>query len=173
MNVVQDCCCCCLITQSCLTLCNPMDCSPPGSSVHEILQARILECVAISFSRGSFQPRDWTCVSASPELAGVFFASWATWEAPHPRVLSPKTHNPSPTRGKKQRNPNQGTVFIVSEQYSSKLSRSSKRRKVWDKVRLEGSKETWLLMRCGVLDGSWNRKWKRKNQSSQNSLDFR
>ena len=43
--------------QSCLTLCNAMDCSPPGSSVHGILQARILEWVAISFSRGSSRPR--------------------------------------------------------------------------------------------------------------------
>ena len=41
------------VAQSCLTLCNPVDCSPPGSSVHGILQARILEWVAISFSRGS------------------------------------------------------------------------------------------------------------------------
>ena len=41
-------------------LCNPVDCSPPGSSVHGILQAKILEWVAISFSRGSFWPRDWT-----------------------------------------------------------------------------------------------------------------
>ena len=46
--------------QSCLTLCDPMDSSPPGSSVHRILQARILEWVAISFSRGSSQPRDQT-----------------------------------------------------------------------------------------------------------------
>jgi len=44
----------CLVTQSCLTLCHPMDCSPPGSSVHGILQARILEWVAIPFS----PPRD-------------------------------------------------------------------------------------------------------------------
>ena len=43
-----------LISQSCPTLCHPMDCSPPGSSVHRILQARILEWVAISFSRGIF-----------------------------------------------------------------------------------------------------------------------
>ena len=42
-----------LVIQSCLTLCDPMDCSPPGSSVHGIPQARILEWVAISFSRGS------------------------------------------------------------------------------------------------------------------------
>ena len=45
-----------LVSQSCPTLCNPMVCSLPGSSVHGILQSRILECVAISFSRGSSQP---------------------------------------------------------------------------------------------------------------------
>ena len=49
--------------QWCLTLCDPMDCSPPGSSIHEILQARILEWVAMPLSRGSFQPRDRTDVS--------------------------------------------------------------------------------------------------------------
>ena len=49
--------------QSCPTLCNPMDCSPPGSSVHEILQATILEGVAMPSSRGSSPPRDWTRVS--------------------------------------------------------------------------------------------------------------
>ena len=53
----------CLVTQSCLTLCNPMDCSPPGSSVHGILLARLLEWVTISSSRKSSQPRDRTCVS--------------------------------------------------------------------------------------------------------------
>ena len=64
-----------LVTQSCLTLCDTMDCSPPGSSVHGILQARILEWVAISFSRGSSQPRDWTQVSC---IAGRRFTDWAT-----------------------------------------------------------------------------------------------
>ena len=49
--------------KSCPTLCDPVDCNPPGSSVHGILQARILEWVAISFSRGSSQPRDQTRVS--------------------------------------------------------------------------------------------------------------
>ena len=53
-----------LVTQSYQTLYNPMDCSPPGSSVHEILQARILKWVAIPFSRGSSQPRDQTRVSS-------------------------------------------------------------------------------------------------------------
>ena len=51
------------VAQSCPTLCHPMDCSPPGSSVHGILQARILEWVAISFSRGYSRPRDQTQVS--------------------------------------------------------------------------------------------------------------
>ena len=55
--------CACSVTQLCLTLCNPMNCSPPGSSVHRIFQARILEWVAISYSRASFPPRDQTPVS--------------------------------------------------------------------------------------------------------------
>ena len=46
-------CCVCLVAQPCLILCDPMNCSPPGSSVHGILQARILEWVAIPFSQGS------------------------------------------------------------------------------------------------------------------------
>ena len=53
----------CVCAQSCPTLCHPMDCSPPGSSVHGIFQARILEQVAISYSRGSSQSRDQTRVS--------------------------------------------------------------------------------------------------------------
>ena len=59
-----------LVTQSCPILCNPMDCSLPGSSVHEILQARILEWEAIPFSRESAQPKDRTWVSC---FAGRFF----------------------------------------------------------------------------------------------------
>ena len=64
-----------LVAQSCPTLCNPMDCSPPGPSVHGILQARILERVAIPSSKGSSLPRDQTQVSCS---AGWFFTIWAT-----------------------------------------------------------------------------------------------
>jgi len=62
-------------------LCNPVDCRPPGSSVHGIVQARILEWVAISFSRGSSQPTDRTLVS---RIAGSRFILWATREAPTP-----------------------------------------------------------------------------------------
>ena len=51
------------IAQSCPTLCNPMDCSLPGSSIHGIFQARVLEWAAISFSRGSSRPRDRSCIA--------------------------------------------------------------------------------------------------------------
>ena len=62
----------------CLTLCHPMDCSLSGSSVHRILQARIMEWVVISSSRASSRSRDQTQVSCT---AGGFFAVWATREA--------------------------------------------------------------------------------------------
>ena len=65
------------VAQSCPTPCNPMDCSLPGSSVHGIFQARILEWVAISFSRRSFQPRDWTRVS---HIVDRRLTIWATRE---------------------------------------------------------------------------------------------
>ena len=63
------------VAQSCLTLCDPMDCSLPSSSVHGIVQARILEWVAIFFSRGSSWPTDWSRVSS---IEGRNFTVWAT-----------------------------------------------------------------------------------------------
>ena len=66
------------VARSCPTLCDPMDCSPPGSSVYGILQARTLEWVAISFSRGSSQLRDGTQASC---ITGRCFNLWATREA--------------------------------------------------------------------------------------------
>ena len=66
------------VAQLCPTLCDPMNCSLTGSSLHWILQARILEWVAISFSRGSSWHRDQTQV---PRIAGRRFNSWATREA--------------------------------------------------------------------------------------------
>ena len=62
------------IAQSCPTLCDPMDCSLPGSSVHGILQAIVLEWIAISFSKGSSQPRDRTQVS---RIVDTHFTIWA------------------------------------------------------------------------------------------------
>ena len=86
------------VAKLCLTLWDPMDCSQPRSSVHGIFPARILEWVAISFSKGSSQPRDQTLVS---HIAGEFFTIWATREALNDRALSswstewlPLTWNP-------------------------------------------------------------------------------
>ena len=68
----------CLAAQPCLTLCDPMDYSLPDCSIHGIFQARILEWIAISFSKRSSQPRDWTGVS---RIVGRCFTMWATREA--------------------------------------------------------------------------------------------
>ena len=74
---------CMLRRSSHVWLCNPVNCSLPGSSVCGSLQARILEWVATPFSRGSSQPRDRNCLEClmSPALAGGFFTTSATWEA--------------------------------------------------------------------------------------------
>ena len=79
----------CEVAQSCPTLWDPMECSLPGSSFHWILQAKVLEWVAISFSRGSSRPRDRTQVSSIP---GRCFNLWATREQgwSHLNLLSPR-----------------------------------------------------------------------------------
>ena len=69
-------CCCCLVARSCLTLCKPMDHSPPGFSVHEI---------SISYSRGSSQPRDQTCISC---IGSQIFYCWPTRKAPQGQYSS-------------------------------------------------------------------------------------
>ena len=66
------------VSQSCLTLCNPMDCTLTGSSVHGIFQVTVLEWLAISFSRASSWPRFWTRVF---HFAGSRFTLWATRKA--------------------------------------------------------------------------------------------
>ena len=70
-----------LLQSSCPALCNPMDCSPPGSSGHGILQARILQGVAMPSSRASSLPRVKPRPLMSPVLASVFFTTSASWEA--------------------------------------------------------------------------------------------
>ena len=81
----------CLVTQLCLTLCDPMDYKLPGFSVHGILQARIREWVAIPSSKGSSLSRDWTQVSC---IAGGFFTIWATTEAYNGVQCQRMSHSP-------------------------------------------------------------------------------
>ena len=75
MQETRGCLTCVLVTQSCLTLCNPMGYSPPDFSLYRVLQASVLEWVAIPLSRGSSWPRDRTLISC---IAGRFFTIWAT-----------------------------------------------------------------------------------------------
>ena len=70
------------LLQLCLTLCDCMDCSPPGFFVHRILQARILESVALLSSRDLPNPGTKPMSLMSPASAGGFFTTIATWEAP-------------------------------------------------------------------------------------------
>ena len=76
--------CCAVLSCSVMSLCNPRDCSLPGSSVHGNSPARILEWVAVPFSRGSSWSSNQTRVSC---IAGGFFTSWATREAPFTHYL--------------------------------------------------------------------------------------
>ena len=76
------------VAQLCPTLCDPLDCSLPSSSVHGIFQARVLEWGAIAFSRRSSRPRDWTQVS---HIVGRRFTVWATREAQRVSDMEVKT----------------------------------------------------------------------------------
>ena len=81
------------VAQSCPTVCDPINRSPPGSSVHGIFQARILEWVAISFSRGSPWPRDWTCVSCISCIVRWILYHCTFWEVPTlPSILAKRSY---------------------------------------------------------------------------------
>ena len=78
------------VAQLCPTLCDPMDCSLSGSSAPGIFQARILEWVAISFSRRSSWPKDWTQVS---HIVGRCFTVWATREVKYRQCIKKQRHH--------------------------------------------------------------------------------
>ena len=80
LGMAVDCAVLCLVSQSCLTLCDPMVCSLPGSSVHGILQERRLECVAISFSRGIFPTQG----PSSPSFQAVSCIAGNLYRLSHP-----------------------------------------------------------------------------------------
>ena len=111
-----------LVAQTWLTLHNPRDYSPPGSSVHGILQARILEWVAIPFSRGSSWPSDWTWVSC---ITGRFFAIWATREG-ESNTLSVNKSRASVDRGAWQ-----ATVRTVAKSCTQLKRLSTARNRQW------------------------------------------
>ena len=105
-----------LIAQLCPTLCDLMDCGPPGSSVHGILQARILEWIAIPYSKGSSRPRNQTWVSLT---AGRFLTIWATREATSSYLLiSPQSHSEDDSADMDTRN----SSLILCTQNSQKMS---------------------------------------------------
>ena len=112
--------------QSCLTLCDPMDCSPPGSSVHGILQARVPEWGTIAFSRRSSRPRDGTWVS---RIVGRCFTVWVTREVclwlTHSKIIKWKYHN-NKLMLEKGENKKKWSTYIYSCMYLST-------RQIWSK----------------------------------------
>ena len=111
-----------LVTHLRPTLCEPMDCSPPGSSVHGILKARIPEWVAITSSTGSSQPRDWTWVSC---IAGGFFTVSATREAQRKHHWPPRKVIMK-TPGKKSQSIGFGVSKVKVQTWNEKLCKNMK-----------------------------------------------
>ena len=99
-QVISACALCAKSLESCPTLFNPTDCSPPGSSVHGILQARILEGVPMPFSRGSSRPRDPAHVSYVSCTAGISLPP-SPWGSPEGCVMGPQRD--APTRSTRTR----------------------------------------------------------------------
>ena len=137
-------CVCATVTQLCPTLCDPMDCNPPGSSSHGIFQTRILELVPICYARGSSQLRDQTIYQVSPALAGRFFT---TVPPGKPRVHAVITKK----KKKKKKKP---THCVPQGLYKDPLQI------------LDGS---WLTLKIKILMCSLE---KRKEMSSRSFSDF-
>ena len=91
---IRVCMCTCSVAQSCLILCDPMDCSRPASSVYGIFHERILEQVTVSFSMESFQPRDWIHISCVSSTGREVLYHCATWEAIFGYIHRLKKKNP-------------------------------------------------------------------------------
>ena len=118
----------CMHPQSFPTLCNPMDCSLPGCSVYGIFQARILEWLAISFSRGSSWPWDGTCISCVPCTGKQILTSWATGEAWNGLPYCKYVRNYFCSSGKKQKQ-NIEVVRGEGKSYMQPPLRGKERRK--------------------------------------------
>ena len=141
-------CVCAKSLQSYLALCDPINCSPPGPSVPGILQARILEWVAISFSRGSSQLRNWTRVSC---VAGRFFTDWAMREAqPGQRVFADVKFRWV------QSGPNPVTDLLIRKGHldrdTGKNSMWRRRKRRWWCVQL--AEDCWQLQKLGETFGT-------------------
>ena len=106
------------VAQSCPTLCDPMDCSLPSSSTHGIFQARILEWVAISFSRWPSRPRDWTQIS---HIVDRCFIVWATREVHMLARLCSKSFSPGSSRIWTKNSEMYKLVFKEAEEPETKL----------------------------------------------------
>ena len=136
----------CLISQSCPTVCDPRDCSLPGTSVHGILQARVLEWVAMPSSRGSSQPRDQTQIS---HIADRFFTIWATREAVTQWTKFLFLQKSSVLKEERSKSKSSSwtitNLYIAGSQHGASINSL-------ENSYIEGSKWTVVLM---IYDSSW------------------
>ena len=123
-----------LATQLCTTLCNPVDCRPPGSSVHGILSARILEWVPIPFSRGSSEPREWIWVSCTAVRFSTIWATREVHEKPRQHIKKLRHHSG-----------NKGRMWFFH------WSCTDVKVGPWKKL----SAEELMLLNCGAGEESW------------------
>ena len=143
-----------LVTELHLTLCDPTDCSPPGFSVHGILQVKILEWAAILFSRVSFQPSDWTRVCC---IAGRFFTIWATREGPYLPYLPPLPA-PSPTRQPMKLHKSENTHENQREFFH--IVSFDTQKGYWTKVKSERKCHTFSFFQVDFKMRAGNSHWK-------------
>ena len=110
------------MAQSCLTLCDPMDYSPPGSSVHGIFQTRVLKCAAISCSRASSWPRCQTSVICVSCIGRQILYEYATWKPEKPySAYNEQSTNYDLLRRATVENPNQCFLYLKSSRIKQTL----------------------------------------------------
>ena len=148
------------VTPSCLTLCDSVGCSPPGSSVHGILQARILEWVAMSSSRGSSQPRDQTFISCIylHRQAGSF-TTRAPWEAPTGMGSHFLLQGTLPTQGLNPGLPQWRQILYLGTQKSTEND-SQSQWTFWEQPRTYPPPHFSSLQRCYVTSWEFSAEWK-------------
>ena len=137
---------CAKLLPSCLTLCDPIDCSLPGSSVHGILRARILEWVAVSYSRGIFPIQGIPTQGSHVFCIGrrVFFTTGATWEAQQVSNYTQKVREGSPRAPKFLRTPRKMAIRQevaarkTQKPHVSHWPRAERGKPDWSAVELRG-----------------------------------
>ena len=146
-----------LVAQSCPTLCDPMDCGLPGSSVRGILRARILEWVAMPFSRGSLQPKDWTWLSCGRQILYHLSCQGSPFgpNECYPRVQLLSGRTPAPTKRQVSHSPH--TQNILGRQGNHSRRSHSREGEVGRHIIVTVPWKLWNIAGYMVTRSPWTR----------------